>query len=195
MQLYLLSSEDFSVNNASVAKHVMVIEQEPCIRRYLRVLASASHCCCKSTNPTARSDHHGPFVLQVMSPFTPFFTEQMYQNLRRCQPDGEAPESVHYCDFPPAQQPWKGDDQIQRSVARMQTVIELSRTIRYNPPLQEHTLHQDPMPCRKERNQKTTPFGVNSVRGLVMYWAVELSRIIRCTVVPTNTIICRQIVL
>jgi len=42
------------------------------------------------------------------------------------------PESVHWCDFPPAQQPWKGDDQIQRSVARMQTVIELSRTIRYS---------------------------------------------------------------
>ncbi len=70
-------------------------------------------------------------LMQVMSPFTPFFTEQMYQNLRRCQPEGAAPESVHWCDFPPAQQPWKGDNQIQRSVARMQTVIELSRTIRY----------------------------------------------------------------
>lgn len=71
-------------------------------------------------------------LTQVMSPFTPFFTEQMYQNLRRCQPEGAAPESVHWCDFPPTQQPWKGDDQIQRSVARMQTVIELSRTIRYS---------------------------------------------------------------
>ena len=68
--------------------------------------------------------------VQVMSPFTPFFTEQMYQNLRRCQPEGEAPESVHFCDFPAVQEPWKGDDHIQRSVERMQTVIELSRTIR-----------------------------------------------------------------
>lgn len=67
---------------------------------------------------------------QVMSPFTPFFTEQMYQNLRRCQPPGEAPESVHYCDFPTAQEPYAGDAQIQLSVERMQTVIELSRTIR-----------------------------------------------------------------
>lgn len=65
-----------------------------------------------------------------MSPFTPFFTEQMYQNLRRCQPEGEAPESVHYCDFPTAQEPYAGDAQIQKSVDRMQTVIELSRTIR-----------------------------------------------------------------
>ena len=66
-----------------------------------------------------------------MSPFTPFFTEQMYQNLRLSQPEGQAPESVHYCDFPAAQEPWEGDQQIQRSVERMQTVIELSRTIRY----------------------------------------------------------------
>lgn len=65
-----------------------------------------------------------------MAPFTPFFTEQMYQNLRRCLPEGQAPESVHFCDFPAVQQPWKGDDHIQRSVERMQTVIELSRTIR-----------------------------------------------------------------
>ena len=65
-----------------------------------------------------------------MSPFTPFFTEQMYQNLRRAQPEGEALESVHYCDFPAAQEPYAGDAQIQRSVERMQTVIELSRTIR-----------------------------------------------------------------
>lgn len=65
-----------------------------------------------------------------MSPFTPFFTEQMYQNLRRCQPEDKTPESVHYCDFPAVQEPYAGDAQIQRSVERMQTVIELSRTIR-----------------------------------------------------------------
>jgi hypothetical protein len=36
---------------------------------------------------------------QVMAPFTPFFCEAMYQNLRRALPD-EAPQSVHWCDFP-----------------------------------------------------------------------------------------------
>lgn len=39
--------------------------------------------------------------MQVMSPFTPFFTEAMYQNLRRAMPEG-APESVHFFDFPKA---------------------------------------------------------------------------------------------
>lgn len=38
---------------------------------------------------------------QAMAPFTPFFCEMMYHNLRRALPPG-APESVHWCDFPEA---------------------------------------------------------------------------------------------
>ena len=37
-----------------------------------------------------------------MAPFTPFFCEMMYQNLRRALPPG-ALESVHWCDFPEAE--------------------------------------------------------------------------------------------
>ena len=40
-------------------------------------------------------------VAKVMAPFTPFLTETMYQNLRRCLPPG-APESIHFCDVPAA---------------------------------------------------------------------------------------------
>ena len=39
---------------------------------------------------------------QAMAPFTPFFCEMMYQNLRRALPAG-APESVHWCSFPEAE--------------------------------------------------------------------------------------------
>jgi isoleucyl-tRNA synthetase len=54
-----------------------------------------------------------------MAPFTPFFTEGIYQNLRRALgPD--APESVHFCDFPAAEPPLPGDKQIEASVERMQ---------------------------------------------------------------------------
>jgi isoleucyl-tRNA synthetase len=37
-------------------------------------------------------------TVKAMAPFTPFFAEGMYQNLRRALPDVE--ESVHYCSFP-----------------------------------------------------------------------------------------------
>lgn len=39
-------------------------------------------------------------VCKVMAPFTPFLTEAMYQNLKKCLAPGTAPESVHFCDFP-----------------------------------------------------------------------------------------------
>lgn len=41
------------------------------------------------------------FFAQVMAPFTPFFCESLYQNLRRALPE-DAPKSVHWCDFPTA---------------------------------------------------------------------------------------------
>ncbi|KAI3433769.1 hypothetical protein D9Q98_003575 [Chlorella vulgaris] len=68
-------------------------------------------------------------VCKVMAPFTPFFTEAMYQNLRRALPS-DAPASVHFCSIPEAQEAQAGDAQIQTSVERMQRVIELARTIR-----------------------------------------------------------------
>ncbi|KAK9864727.1 hypothetical protein WJX84_010606 [Apatococcus fuscideae] len=67
-------------------------------------------------------------LCKVMAPFTPFFVESMYQNLRKCAP--AAPESVHYTSIPEPPSLQAGDDRIQESVARMQRVIELSRVIR-----------------------------------------------------------------
>eukprot|EP01025_Chloroclados_australasicus_P032407 TRINITY_DN32893_c0_g2_i4.p1 TRINITY_DN32893_c0_g2~~TRINITY_DN32893_c0_g2_i4.p1 ORF type:complete len:1193 (+),score=122.61 TRINITY_DN32893_c0_g2_i4:332-3580(+) len=65
----------------------------------------------------------------TMAPFTPFFTESMYQNMRLCM-GPNAPESVHFCQVPAMQKEHEGDRRIQVSVERMQRVIELARTIR-----------------------------------------------------------------
>ncbi|KAI7845602.1 hypothetical protein COHA_000889 [Chlorella ohadii] len=100
---------------------------------------ATSHCM-----PSGRSGRNGPedtamalaalfdvllTVCKVMAPFTPFFTEAIYQNLRRALPVG-APESVHFCDIPEAEAAQAGDERVQTSVERMQRVIELARTIR-----------------------------------------------------------------
>ena len=50
---------------------------------------------------------------RTMAPFTPFFTEHMYQNLRTCDP--EAPESIHWMEVPPARAIQEGDEHIQVS--------------------------------------------------------------------------------
>ena len=51
-----------------------------------------------------------------MAPFTPFLTEGMYRNLRRALPPG-APESVHFCEVPQAQEvrPGRGGPLLPRA--------------------------------------------------------------------------------
>ncbi|XWS43910.1 hypothetical protein CRYUN_Cryun16bG0145300 [Craigia yunnanensis] len=70
---------------------------------------------------------------KVMAPFTPFFTEVLYQNMRKVC-DG-AEESIHYCSFP--REEGKRGERIEESVARMMKIIDLARNIRerHNKPL------------------------------------------------------------
>ncbi|CAN7013934.1 unnamed protein product [Brassica rapa subsp. trilocularis] len=64
---------------------------------------------------------------KVMTPFTPFFTETLYQNLRKACEGSE--ESIHYCSFPEADGT-RVEKRIEQSVTRMMTVIDLARNIR-----------------------------------------------------------------
>lgn len=66
-------------------------------------------------------------LCKSMAPFTPFFVESMYQNLKRCLSDAEA--SVHFCDFP---SDIDNNEHIglQMAVSRMQSIIEMGRVIR-----------------------------------------------------------------
>ncbi|KAJ6810557.1 putative isoleucine--tRNA ligase, cytoplasmic [Iris pallida] len=69
----------------------------------------------------------------AMAPFTPFFTEVLYQNLRKVSDMSQ--ESIHHCSFPPGS--GKREERIEQSVTRMMTVIDLARNIRerHNKPL------------------------------------------------------------
>ena len=48
-----------------------------------------------------------------MAPFTPFFTESLYQNLRKALPADE-PESVHFCSIPEGTEPREADKHIHQ---------------------------------------------------------------------------------
>jgi valyl-tRNA synthetase len=63
----------------------------------------------------------------VMAPFTPFLSELMYQNLRHLV--ASPLDCVHYVMMPEPQLSFI-DNEIERSVNNMQTVIELGRVIR-----------------------------------------------------------------
>ncbi|KAA8531175.1 hypothetical protein F0562_005911 [Nyssa sinensis] len=70
---------------------------------------------------------------KAMAPFTPFFTEVLYQNLRKVCNGSE--ESIHFCSFP--QEDGERVERIEQSVNRMMTIIDLARNIRerHNKPL------------------------------------------------------------
>ncbi|KAG5548406.1 hypothetical protein RHGRI_013932 [Rhododendron griersonianum] len=65
-------------------------------------------------------------LIIAMAPFTPFFTEVLYQNLRKSSNGLE--ESIHFCSFP--QEEGKGGQRIEQSVKRMKIIIDLARNIR-----------------------------------------------------------------
>ncbi len=71
-------------------------------------------------------------MIRVFAPFTPFLTEHMYQTLRRLAgnlSDQKDTASVHFLMIPAPREDLIDVD-IERSVARMQTVIELGRVVR-----------------------------------------------------------------
>ncbi|KAI4466789.1 soleucyl-trna synthetase [Holotrichia oblita] len=66
-------------------------------------------------------------IIRMMSPFSPFLCETMYQYLKELLQDRS--DSVHYLMLPQANQDLI-EEKIERAVSRMQTVIELGRVIR-----------------------------------------------------------------
>lgn len=68
-------------------------------------------------------------LCKIMSPFTPFITENMYQGLKKFKDQGENSQSIHFLDFPQVDKSLIDED-ILRSVTRMQSVINLGRNIR-----------------------------------------------------------------
>ncbi|KAG2214264.1 isoleucyl-tRNA synthetase [Mucor mucedo] len=89
----------------------------------------------------------------TMAPFTPYLVENMYQNLKGFapkNPDVVDDRSIHFLDFPTVREEYF-DPEIERAVGRMQSVIELGRTVRerknisLKTPLKELVIiHSDP---------------------------------------------------
>lgn len=71
-------------------------------------------------------------IIRLMSPFTPFITELLWQNLRNLlhdDTDVKQADSIHFLLLPEADMSLIDED-IERKVSVMQSVVELSRIIR-----------------------------------------------------------------
>jgi len=67
-------------------------------------------------------------LTKLISPIMPFLTEEMYQNLV-VQVDGDAPQSVHLCDFPISDAVLI-DEVLEKKVAVTRTIVSLGRAAR-----------------------------------------------------------------
>lgn len=68
-------------------------------------------------------------LCRLMAPFTPFFVESLYQNLKYLMPEHERLASVHYLSFPDVDE-MLINESVEIHVSRMQEVIELGRSAR-----------------------------------------------------------------
>jgi isoleucyl-tRNA synthetase len=68
-------------------------------------------------------------VAKLLAPFTPFIAEEMYRNLVAEAGVGDAPESVHLCTWPVADETVR-DDAVLRSMAVARRVVEMGRAAR-----------------------------------------------------------------
>ncbi len=67
-------------------------------------------------------------ISKLIAPVSPFFTEEMYQNLVVAL-DPEAPQSIHLCSFPEVDERWL-DDALLRRVDVVIKAVELGRAAR-----------------------------------------------------------------
>jgi len=110
-------------------------------------------------------------LCRTMSPFTPFMTELMYQNLKNVMPEpkeGEDVRSIHFISFPEPNEDYIDSD-IERTVSRMQNVIELGRVIREKNTLPLKT------PLRELVVVSTDPQYIEDVKSLESYIVQELN--------------------
>jgi hypothetical protein len=68
-------------------------------------------------------------MCRLMGPFTPFFVEFVYQNLKKILPKEEQEDSVHFLPLPTFDDSLI-DENMETAISRMQLVVELGRTAR-----------------------------------------------------------------
>lgn len=67
-------------------------------------------------------------ICKAAAPMIPFMTEQIYRNLV-CSVDKDAPESIHLCDFPTANEEWI-DEELENNMSLLLKIVVFGRACR-----------------------------------------------------------------
>jgi len=83
---------------------------------------------------------------QLLAPYIPFITEEMYQNLKT----DDMPESIHLCDYPVSNKKFV-DDNLEKGMARLRDLVEVGRSLRSKIGIKvRYPLSQATIVCKKE---------------------------------------------
>jgi isoleucyl-tRNA synthetase len=90
---------------------------------------------------------------QLLAPFIPFITEEMYQNLKT----SEMPESVHLCNYPILDTKAINED-LEKGMEQIRVLVESGRALRSKINIKgRHPLPTATIICSKEIEKSTTP--------------------------------------
>jgi isoleucyl-tRNA synthetase len=90
---------------------------------------------------------------QLLAPFIPFITEEIYQNLKT----DEMPESVHLCDYPALDKNAINQD-LEKGMEQIRALVESGRALRSKINIKgRHPLPVATIVCSKEVEQSTKP--------------------------------------
>ncbi|MCX6661105.1 MAG: isoleucine--tRNA ligase [Euryarchaeota archaeon] len=90
---------------------------------------------------------------QLLAPFIPFITEEIYQNLKT----SEMPESVHLCDYPILDTKAINED-LEKGMEQIRVLVESGRALRSKINIKgRHPLPTATIICSKEIEKSTTP--------------------------------------
>jgi len=90
---------------------------------------------------------------QLLAPFIPFITEEIYQNLKT----REMPESIHLCDYPKCDKKSINTD-LENGMEQIRALVESGRALRSKINIKgRHPLPAATIVCPKEIEQSTKP--------------------------------------
>ncbi|OYT29648.1 hypothetical protein B6U98_01605 [Thermoplasmatales archaeon ex4572_165] len=102
-------------------------------------------------------------LIKLLAPFTPFISEEMYQNLR----SGDMKESIHLCNYPKTNMEFIDDD-LESGMQQIRDLVEVGRALRSKIGIKvRYPLSEAILICSKETE--------DSIKGLVELLREEIN--------------------
>ncbi len=134
-----------------------------------------------------------------MSPFVPFITDMMYQNLVKVIPAESAlfEKSIHFLQLPDYN-PAMLDDSIESSMSAMQNIIEVARNLRekkgvsLKQPIQSCSIFYD-CPAQLETLKSLDKYLREEINCAAVHYSLQAQEYVENTAVPNHKLLGQKL--